>query len=783
MRRNEFRNLLEQRVLFLDGSYGTELMTRGCQGHLVELLNLTSPEKVRMLHREYIEAGADIIITNTFSANRVKLKVYNLETELEAINAAAVKIARSAISHRQLIFGTIGPTGLLLQPLGELSFSQAYDTFREQASILVKNGVDGLILETFSDLKELKAAILAVRDVANDIPLISQMTVSDNGVSITGTTVEIFASLMNDLEVDVVGLNCFLDPEKMLPVFSQMAHYCLKPLSVEPNAGQPQLQGGDLSYALSPEEFAIVATSFYDQGVNLIGGCCGTGPEHIKKMTSLLRLKKPAARNVNQLQFLSSRIIIKPTEPFLIVGERINASVNKKLQNQIQDGDYSSVIHLAKKQQDEGAAVIDVNPGIEALLSADHIKNLIIELDRQATLPLSFDIQGLEFLSLALEEYAGRPLLNSATAKVTNLISRLNLIRRHGGMLVVLAMEDKVPARAEERIKAIDKALAIIKEQGVGPERIFFDPLVMPLATRHNYRETLETIEYLRSKGLKSIIGLSNLSYNLPGREKINAAFLSLAISSGLKAAIFNVAETITMGILEGSLILQGLEIKKPEIQVEDQILSCLLRGQKEKLKLLIDEKLKEQEPLHVSQQVLSKAMEKIGQLYSSRQIYLPHLLLAAETAQPIFDYLAGLVSTKAICRGKILLATVEGDIHDIGKNIVATVLRSAGIEIVDLGRNVPTETIVSQAEKHKPDIVGLSAMMTTTIGKIKETAEALKSKGIYLPVVAGGASMNREIAERFGVHYASNAIEGLELCLNLIKQKEFKKLDDNIKK
>jgi len=774
MRRNEFRNLLEQKVLFLDGAYGTEFIKRGFGEKLVELLNLTAADEVRKLQREYVEAGADLILTNTFSANRAKLGAYHLENEVEKINAAAVRIARSVCTGNQLVFGDLGPTGSLLEPLGQLSFHQAYEIFKEQARILVENGVDGLIIETMSDLKELKAAILAVRQVAEDLPLIAQMTFGADGLSLTGTSVEIFASLMNDLEVDVVGLNCSLDPEKMLPVLAELARHCTKPLSVEPNAGQPKLSGNKLTYLTSPEELAVYAKDYYELGANIIGGCCGTGPEHLRTMVKFVGQKKPVPRKINRTQYLSSRTIIKPVEPFLVVGERINASAKKKLQAQIQHHDFSEIISLAQKQQEEGAAVIDINPGIEKLLTAEHIKALIQTLDRQSTLPLSLDIQEDDFLKVALEEYAGRPLLNSATVREEHLLGRLNLIKQHGGLLIVLAMEEEVPTTAEERIRVLEKAVDTIAGQGVELSRIFFDPLVLPYGAGHDFRETLKTINFLREKGLNSIIGLSNLSYGLPEREKINAAFLGLCLSAGLKAAILNTSEVTTMNVLEGSLALQGLELKelkKTSGRSEDPVVNLLIRGQKEELKALVEEKLKELTPFSVSQEILARAMEKIGQLYASGEIFLPHLILSAETAQPIFDYLNSLIPGKTVTRGRILLATVEGDIHDIGKNIVATILRSSGFEVIDLGKNVPAETVVKEVQKLKPDLVGLSAMMTTTVGRIKEIADFLKFKNPNLPILAGGASMNQELAERFDVYYAKDALKALEICQNLIKK------------
>lgn len=772
MKRNEFSRLLEERVLFLDGAYGTEFLKKGYKENLPEILNLKAPEVVRKLHEEYAEAGADLILTNTFSANRIKLSHYRMETELEKINRTAVRLAQEATSSHQLVFGDIGPTGLFLEPLGELSFEQAYEVFQEQARVLIDAGVDGLILETMSDLKELKAAILAVRDLSPDLPLIAQMTFDEKGISVTGTSVNIFAVLLNDLEVDVVGLNCQTTPEQMLPLLNELVAYCQKPISVEPNAGQPDISAGRLTYHTSALEFALYARDFVELGANIVGGCCGIGPEHIRAMARMIGRVRPKTRKNLSEQYITSRTRLNSTAPFLVIGERINASARKRLQRQLQQGDFSEILKLAAEQEQEGAEAIDLNPGIEALLSPDLIKKLVQGIDRHSTLPVSFDFQDDRLLEEALKEYPGRPIINSSTAREENLTRRLELIRRHGGLLVVLAMENEIPQSVEEKLAAVEKALSIIKQAGLGLERIYFDPLVLPHGTGHDYHLTLEAIRRLSEVGLKTIIGLSNLSFGWPERESLNAAFLSLAVEAGLKAAILNTSEQATMKVLAGAQDLRREKRKKAEVTDQDPLLNLLLHGQKQDLLEKIKSQLKEKEPLWLSQQWLSPAMEKIGRLYAERKIFLPHLILAAETAQAAFDYLNRLIpENKLSVKGRILLATVEGDVHDIGKKIVATVLKSSGFEIIDLGRNVPADRVVSACRERKPDLVGLSAMMTTTVGRVLEVKKALESAGLGLPVVAGGASMNRELADRFGVYYARDAVEALDLCQRLTSQ------------
>jgi len=769
MRRDEFLKLLEKRVLFLDGAYGTELFKRGFRGKLVEALNIENPEMVRELQRDYTDAGADILLTNTFSANRVKLAQYGIEQLIERINAKAVEIAKSACKGDRLVFGDMSSTGTFVKPLGEVDFERAYETFREQAQILVDSGVDGIIIETMSDLKELKAAVLAVRDVSRDIPLIVSMTFEEDGKSVTGTSVEIFATLMNDLDVDVVGINCTLEPKQMLSVFSRLAKYSRKPLCVEPNAGKPMLAGNKLVYRTSPEEFAIYMRDFVELGANIVGGCCGTGPEHIKLMRNYIGKRTPVQRAVRREQFLASRTVLKPIEPFLIIGERINATGKKKLQEEIRQMNFSQLVRLAQEQEQEGCAAIDVNLGLEKVLSEEHFRGVINELDRYASLPLSIDVQTLNFLEVCFREYVGRALLNSATCDEKHLLARIELIKRYGGMLIVLCMEKDIPEHSEDRVRLAKKAVEILKAEGVDLERVFFDPLVLPIGVKKDHRVTVETVRKLKELGLKTSIGLSNLSFGLPERENVNAAFLSLCMDAGLSAAILNSKEQTTMNVLRGALALKGEQLVKVDQLEEEPLVNYILRGQREQIMNLIQEMLKVHEPLHVSQNVLAKAMERVGQLYATGKIYLPHLLLAAETVQPVFDYLNSLIGSDKNTLGKVLLATVQDDIHDIGKKIVATVLRSGGFEVVDLGKNVPAERVLEAVKELKPDIVGLSAMMTTTVGYVKATADLLRKKGVEVFVIAGGASMNQQLAQQFGVYYAKDALEALNLCKRLL--------------
>jgi 5-methyltetrahydrofolate--homocysteine methyltransferase len=529
------------------------------------------------------------------------------------------------------------------------------------------------------------------------------------------------------------------------------------------------LAGNKLVYRTSPEEFAIYMRDFVELGANIVGGCCGTGPEHIKLMRNYIGKRTPVQRAVRREQFLASRTVLKPIEPFLIIGERINATGKKKLQEEIRQMNFSQLVRLAQEQEQEGCAVIDVNLGLEKVLSEEHFRGVINELDRYASLPLSIDVQTLNFLEVCFREYVGRALLNSATCDEKHLLARIELIKRYGGMLIVLCMEKDIPEHSEDRVRLAKKAVEILKAEGVDLERVFFDPLVLPIGVKKDHRVTVETVRKLKELGLKTSIGLSNLSFGLPERENVNAAFLSLCMDAGLSAAILNSKEQTTMNVLRGALALKGEQLVKVDQLEEEPLVNYILKGQREQIMSLIQEMLKAHEPLHVSQNVLAKAMERVGQLYATGKIYLPHLLLAAETVQPVFDYLNSLIGSDKNTLGKVLLATVQDDIHDIGKKIVATVLRSGGFEVVDLGKNVPAERVLEAVKELKPDIVGLSAMMTTTVGYVKETADLLRKNGVEVFVIAGGASMNQQLAQLFGVYYAKDALEALNLCKRLL--------------
>ena len=773
MNRDNFKELLQQKILVLDGGYGSEFFKRGYGGIPGDLLNLKHPDVVLDLQKSYVNAGCDILLANTFNANPMKLRKLGLEKDFEAINYSAVQIAKKASGAKTLVFGDFSSTGDFLLPIGKNEFDQVVHNYSQQTEILVDAEVDGFIIETMSDLKELKAAVLGIRAVNTDLPLIVQMSFEADGRTVTGTTPRIFASLMNDLDVDVIGVNCSTGPQDMLTVVKTIYENTTKFISVEPNAGIPQYDGKKVTYKMTPEQFANYAQEFAESGANIIGGCCGTTAQHIKAIAQTVRNIKPRNRNQQIKQVLSSRTEIFEPQPFLVIGERINPASKPKWQNEISDKDFQSLLKESVKQKEEGSSILDINLGIEKMLDEDHFKSVIRQLDKQSSIPLSLDIQTNKFLKVAMREYAGRPLLNSARVTAKSIERKAKLLNENGGMLILLAMGKRIPKTSEDRVKLILEGINELEAKGINRARIFVDALVLSYGAGNDPKVTMSTIEKLSEHGIKSVIGLSNLSFGMPGRSLLNGAFLAQAVGKGLSAAIMNSGDEFVMNSLHGSLSLTGhsYSLKSSEL-VEDPILNAIISGEQNDLQKQCESLLKLHEPLYVSQQILGKAMEEVGSLFSRGKIYLPQLLLAAETVQPIFTFINEKFPNQQVSKGKILLATVEGDIHDIGKQIIGTVLKSNGFDVIDIGQDIPATEIVKQVELHKPDILGLSAMMTTTVDEIGKVRNLLTKNNSNVILIAGGASMNEKLADHYNIDsYCKSAAQVVEMCGSLINE------------
>jgi len=762
------REALKNRVLILDGAYGTEFMKRGYTDDTPgDILNLEAPEMVFALQREYVKAGADIILTNTFNANVIKMKRFSLgEDTVEGIIREGVRIAREAAKGEAYILGDIGPTGEFLPPVGKASYGELYEAFLHQARIMVDSGVDGIILETFSDILELKMAVRAVRDVSEDIFLIAHLTFDESGRTLTGSDPLVFATVMQDLKVDALGINCQLVPQKMLPIFEELARNTDKMLVVEPEAGRKGLE-------ISPEEFAQSAEDFWEAGANIIGACCGSTPDHIRFLKERLGDRAPVERASFSPQALAGAMDVAFLSPFLVVGENMNPAGRKKLRKAIEEKDIDYVLDVLRKQMDAGVKVVDVNFGVEQLVDPDFAKTVVLKASYELGAVLSLDVQSPGMLEELMKVYPGRPLVNSSTVAREELEAKAGIVKRYGGMLVLLAMEKDVEEEPFRRLEKAKKGMKILESIGLDKDRVFIDPLVLSKGAGKDPMDTLETIRLLKAEGYKTIAGISNVSFGLPHRKEHNACFLTMAIAYGLDAAIVNPLSDKTREALKFSLFLlkdMPFEERSDE-EIGDELVEAMIRGEEQRVVDHVGKMLEEIPPLELIDRVLKPAMEKVGKLYEEKKIYLPHLLLAAQTAKRAFDVPLKYLEQSEDAGRTFIICTVKGDIHDIGKGIVAAVVKASGFRVKDLGVDVPSERIVEEVEREKPLALGLSAMMTTTVGRILEVAEMLRSKNIHLPILVGGASVDERIAKQANAYYCRNATEAvktLEKLLNL---------------
>jgi len=766
--RERIASMLKERVLMLDGSYGAEFIRKkGEDPGVPDLLNLTDPDLVLEVHSGYVRAGADILLTNTFGATPVKLKSSGIEDQ-ERIVRDAVKLARKAAGSETIVLGDIGPTGLLPYPLGEGTFDLFYDNFSRTASIMIDEGVDGIILETFSDIQELKAAVLAVRGISEEVFLTAMMTFDRSGRTLTGTDPRNFAVTMGDLEVDALGINCSLGPEEMIPVFQELAAHSNKPLFVEPNAGLPIMSGEGTIYPVGPEEFSKYCETFLEAGANVVGGCCGTHWGHISVLRRTIGDRPPAERETRKISAVTSPLNMITFDDFVVIGERVNPAGRKRLREAMEGGDLDLVMEEAGKQAASGARVLDVNFGHESSIPLDLMERAVLRIAYELGTPVSLDVQTVEVLERLMRIYPGRPLVNSSSVEEGDLEKKLDLIRRYGGMLIVLAMGREVPRSGKDRIGAVEGALLSIVRKGIEPERIVFDPIVLSLGAGNDPRDTLEALGWMTAEGLLSVCGLSNLSFGLPDRTFYNASFLSMAVERGLSSAIMNPLDETLSGMLRSSLVVAGRgELPKADVGVEDEFVRCLLEGKEKDAFSITGKLLKEKDALRVLEEDLKPAMETVGSLYSRGKVFLPQLILAAQTSRSCFEEVEKRLP-KGAGKETFVIATVQGDIHDIGKNIAAAVIRSSGYDVIDLGKDVPAAKILEEVRNRRPVALGLSAMMTTTAGRIGEIVKGLRDEGLDVRVIAGGASLNDKVVAEMGADlYADDVVK----AVNFLKQ------------
>jgi len=789
--KKSFLERLKNEILVFDGAMGTELPPN--LGRCPEELNLIHPEVVAKVHSSYIEAGADVITTNTFGGNRLKLKESGLEDRLEEVNTKGIEIAKGAAGEKTLVAASVGPTGKLLEPLGEFTFNQFYDVYREQIKALAKAGADIIILETMLDIQEAKIALLAAKESC-DLPVISSLTFTEEGRMVTGSDPLIATTILEPLKPDVLGANCSLGPKGLMNVMRDFVYYSNLPLIVEPNAGLPRLVQGKTVYPATPNYMARYALEFVDLGINIVGSCCGSGPEHTKAIVKLVGDREPKERKVMPETRLASRTkAVSFSKKPVIVGERINPTGKKTLQEELRNDRFSLVRKEAKKQEEEGAKILDINVSGEGIDEARAFRKVALTIEKTVDLPLSIDSLNPEVIEKALQVIGGKALINSVNGKEESLKIILPLAKRFGAAIIGLTLDEEgIPKTAQKRLKIAKKIIDRAVEVGISKENIFVDPLTLTVASQQEQvMESLEALKLIKEElGVQTILGISNISFGLPNRPLLNATFLHLSKKYGLDAAIVNprdvrlkssslalkVLKSEDKGAKEYIKAQKGIieeEIKpKEEIDIRKKLSEAIIGGNKEDILRLVEKALKEGlKPLEIIDKILTPAITLVGERYDEGTYFLPQLISSAEVMKLACEKLSKKLKKEALpTQRKIVMATVEGDIHDIGKNIVSLLLSNHGFRVIDLGKDVKKEKIIQEVLSQKADLIGLSALMTTTMGRMKEIGDELKRRRINIPTLVGGAVVTSQYAKRIEATYAKDAIEAVKKAKELIK-------------
>lgn len=769
---------LGKELLFFDGAMGTMLQKKGLTaGELPELRNLTHPDDILDVHRLYAEAGADIITTNTFGANPIKFK-RDTKT-LANVITSAVSLAKKANPDGYAALD-IGPLGKLLAPYGDLSFDDAYDAFAEVVKIGDKAGADLILIETMSDVYEAKAAVLAAKENST-LPVFLTFAFDEKGRLLTGADIVTVSEIFTGLGVDALGFNCGLGPEQMLSLMPELTKRTCLPIIVNPNAGLPVSKDGKTVFNVGPTEFADFQAKIFESGAAALGGCCGTTPAHISAMTALLKGKAPKANTPDRITAITSysKTVAFGEKP-VIIGERINPTGKKLLKQALRDGDIDYLLREAVSQTEKGADILDVNVGLPEIDEPKMMQEAVEKIQSVCSLPLQIDTSDITAMERALRHYNGKALVNSVNGKEESMSAVFPLVKKYGAAVVCLTLDENgIPETSESRIKIAEKIAKRAEEYGIARENLIFDALCMTISTGgDNAKITLDTVDYIRhTMGYHTVLGVSNISFGLPQRENINSVFFANAMERGLSSAIINPLSDIMMSTYRSFNALSGLDKDCAEYidsysnavsvapvtqKAETGLADAVVKGLLEDAYLAAKKMLETTEPLDIINGELIPALDTVGKGFEENTIFLPQLLISADAAKRAFDAIKEHMvktGTKTEPRGNIILATVKGDIHDIGKNIVKVLLENYGYNVIDLGKDVPPEAVVDEVVKNNVKLVGLSALMTTTVSSMEETIKLLKSKA-DCDIMVGGAVLNPEYAEQIGAdYYAKDAL------------------------
>ncbi len=757
------------RYYLFDGGMGTMLQERGLQvGGKPELLNLNAPEVVRDIHAAYVKSGADIITTNTFGASRHKLGC-----DPAPYIEAAVRLAQEAGTSLTAL--DIGPLGAMLQPMGEMPFDLAYDLFAEQVEAGVRAGADLILVETMSDLLECKAAVLAAKE-HSDLPVFATMTFGADGRTFLGTEPKTAAVTLTALGVDAVGINCSLGPRELLPMVREMVRCTHLPIVVQPNAGLPKLVDGQTVFQVGAEEFAACMTAFLEEGAAILGGCCGTTPQHIAAVKALLTGRRPIRRQPDGICRLAGwqRVVEMTADSIATVGERVNPTGRRRLKEALYRRDYAYAAELAIAQEQEGADFLVVNAGLPDIDEVEALPQLVQALQRVSPLPLVIDSANPKALEKAVRLYSGRPVLNSVNGTAESISAVLPIVKKYGAAVIALTLdEDGISPEPAARCALAERIAAAGEAAGIPKEDFFIDCLTLAASVSGaEVMAAAEALRLCREKGFKTVLGVSNVSHGLPNREALNCTFLSASLLAGLNLAIVNTGCPAVMETIAAVRVLSGADqgcadyiaayAAAPQTAgggLQAGLEELILRGIKSEVPAVTEALLERESPLDVVNRRIVPTLETVGERYERGELFLPQLMASAEAVKAAFTVINRRLPQGAESKGTILLATVKGDIHDIGKNIVRMLLENYGYRIVDLGRDVTPEAVVEAAAREGALLIGLSSLMTTTAQNIAVTIRALRKAGVKAKVMVGGAVVTQEFADQIGADfYAKDA-------------------------
>ena len=788
-----FKEYLQNNIVYLDGGMGTLLQANGLKpGELPELWNLTHPEIITKIHTDYFNAGSNVVCTNTFGANTLKFD----ETQLDQIVKAAITNAKNAITNsnapqNKFVALDIGPTGKLLKPLGDLDFEDAVSVFAKTVKLGAKYGVDLVIIETMNDSYETKAALLAVKENC-DLPVIVSNAYGQDGKLMTGATPAAMVALIEGMGADALGANCSLGPRQLRIVAEELIKNASIPVILKPNAGLPKSVNGKTVFDITPQEFADELIDIVKTGVRVCGGCCGTTPEYIKALTDKTAGIQPAPLTKKSLTVVSSYShAVKFGESPILIGERINPTGKKRFKQALLENDIDYILAEGVNQQEKGVHILDVNVGLPDIDEVAMLDSAVCELQAIIDLPLQIDTADICAMEAALRRYNGKAMINSVNGKAESMAAVFPLVKKYGGVVVALTLDENgIPSTAEKRVEIAKKILATAAKYGIDKKDIIFDTLAMTISADTSAASaTLDALYTIKSElGCHTSLGVSNVSFGLPNRDAVNSTFFAMALQNGLSAAIMNpysadmMKTYYTYNALKGfdpncadyiahadeftaSAPTQTATAPSGDTQYASELQYAIIKGFKDKASEITKELVKVTEPLDIVNHEIIPALNNVGVGFENKTVYLPQLLMSAEAAKSAFEVIKSTMPSGDTKSQKptFVIATVHGDIHDIGKNIVKLLLENYGFNVVDLGKDVPAETIVEKVIELDAKIVGLSALMTTTVPAMQRTIELIKQKAPWCKTIVGGAVLTQEYADKIGADkYARDAMEAV---------------------